>query len=120
MGIDDCNGCRSEDCDACATRRYHAKHEHCLDCKRCLIGERDNGVHVFGLHVGDQSENDGDRCTRCVPCVQECACDSEYAHELAEDEAMQDFLRNPGSPPAHWDAETVERVTATIGKARRS
>lgn len=105
MSIDDCKGCRSEDCDVCVTSRQHAKHEHCHDCRRCLVGD-------------DQSENDDDRCTRCVPCVQECGCDSEYEHMLAEDEAMQDFLRNPGPPPAHWDAETVERVMATIDRAR--
>jgi len=94
MSIDDCNGCRSEDCDTCAARRYHAKHEHCLDCQRCLVGEKDAGMKVFGIHVGDASESDGDRCTRCVPCVQECACDSEYEHEMAEDESRRDFLRH--------------------------
>lgn len=53
MGIDDCNGCRSEDCDACFARREHAKHEHCLDCRACLTGD-------------DRSEEDGDYCARCV------------------------------------------------------
>jgi len=44
MSIDDCNGCRSEDCDTCVARRYHAKHKHCLDCQRCLVGEKDAGI----------------------------------------------------------------------------
>lgn len=36
MNIDDCNGCRSEDCDACCERRKHAKHRHCTGCQGCL------------------------------------------------------------------------------------
>ena len=118
MSIDDCNGCRSEDCDTCAARRYHAKHEHCLDCQRCLVGEKDAGFRVFGLHVGDASENDGDRCTRCVPCVQECGCDSEYEHDAAIEESRLDFLRNPGPPPSDWSADRTARVYGRIAIER--
>lgn len=101
MSIDDCNGCRSEDCDACVISRQHAKHDHCLDCRCCLLGE-------------ERSVNDGDRCMRCVPCVQECGCDSEYEHAMAEDEAMHEFLRNPGPPPTHFTDEQVERARSAI------
>lgn len=118
MSINDCNGCRSPDCDTCVARRQHAKHEHCIDCQRCLIGEGDADIRVFGRHVGDQSENDGDRCTRCVPCVQECSCDSEYEHMLAVDESRRDFLRSPGPPPAHFTDEEVARAEAGIARDR--
>jgi len=101
MSIDDCNGCRSEDCDACVTRRQHAKHEHCLDCRECLTDD-------------NTSSDDGDRCKKCVPCHHDCGCDSEYEHDAAIEESRRDFLRNPGPPPAHWDDETKKRVAAAI------
>ena len=94
---------RGCDCDECFEARKHAKHEHCLDCQACLTDE-------------NTSDSDGDRCTKCVPCRQECGCDSEWAHAMAEDESMRDFLRDPGPMPAHWDDETRERVGAAVAR----
>ena len=97
MSIDDCNGCRSEDCDACVTRRQHAKHKHCLDCRTCLDD-------------ASTSDHDGDRCKKCVPCRQECSCDSEYAHELAEDEFRVRYAGSDAVQP--MSAEEWHRIKA--------
>jgi len=85
-------------------------------CIRCLL--------PFGLEIDADSviepvREGGAICTRCT-CGHECDCDSVAAHEENEEESLRDFLRNPGPPPAHWDAETAERVTATVERARQS
>lgn len=93
------------DCDTCFAYRQHAKHEHCLDCRACLGDE-------------NTSDNDGDRCTKCVPCRQECGCDSEWAHAMAEDESLRDFLRNPGPPPSHFSDEDTARALGAMYRSR--
>ena len=52
-------------------------------------------------------------------CGEECDCESLATHEEAQAEAEREFLRNPGSPPAHFTAGQTERAWAGITEARR-
>ena len=84
----------------------------CYDCKAAFGHTRPDGTEVL-----DSSDGDG-RCSRCAPCRQECACDSEEIHEAAREESLRSFLRDPGPAPAGWEPDRVARVRATIEAER--
>ena len=82
-------------------------------CYACLAAF--GSARSDGSEVTDSSDGDG-RCSRCaVSC--EC-CDSEEEHEAAVQESMQDFLNDPGPPPAGMSEKSVARARSAIAEER--
>ena len=51
-------------------------------------------------------------------CGMECGCDTRAEHDAAMEESMQEFLRNPGPPPAHFSPNDVERALTAMNRAK--
>lgn len=52
-------------------------------------------------------------------CGRDCDCESEEAHDAAVEASLEDFLRDPGPPPAHMSPEGVARARKAMDEARR-
>jgi len=52
-------------------------------------------------------------------CGYECECDSVELHKKYERQSLQEFLRDPGPPPAWMDAASVRRAKIQMDKERK-